>query len=87
MAKCIIISWFVNHDQKYVVLTMQVEKKVVNLLAAAYEEGRIVRGSEVELIVVTQGEERSPSITIRVAGEDVNAAVSLSNVSAVPFYM
>lgn len=51
------------------------ERRVVNLLAAAYEEGLVSKGSEVELVVEPQ-EESGPSIRLRVAGQ--TAAVSLN---------
>ena len=62
------------------------ERKVVNLLAAAYEQGSIARGSQVELVVEQEGEERRSVIRIKDAGKTV--AVDVSNVSSqlLPFY-
>lgn len=58
---------------------VQVERRVVNLLAAAYEQGLIVKGSQVELVVEAQGEERGPAIRLNVAGK--RTPVSVDNVS------
>lgn len=52
----------------------------MNLLAAAYEQGSIARGSQVELIVEQEGEERTPVIRLRDAGKTV--AVDVSAVSS-----
>lgn len=52
----------------------------MNLLAAAYEQGSIARGSQVELIVEQEGEERIPVIRLRDAGKTV--AVDVSAVSS-----
>ena len=52
------------------------ERKVVNLLAAAYEQGSIARGSQVELVVEQEGEERRPVIRLRDAGKTVAVDVS-----------
>ena len=60
----------------------------MNLLAAAYEQGSIAKGSQVELIVEQEGEERRPVIRLRDAGKTV--AVDVSAVSScsqlMPFY-
>ena len=60
----------------------------MNLLAAAYEQGSIAKGSQVELIVEQEGEERRPVIRLRDAGK--TAAVDVSAVSSysqlMPFY-
>lgn len=60
----------------------------MNLLAAAYEQGSIAKGSQVELIVEQEGEERRPVIRLRDAEKtvvvDVSAVSSYSQL--MPFY-
>ena len=63
---------------------LQVERRVVNLLAAAYEQGQIAKGSEVELRVESQGEERGPAIKLSVAGKKAPISVNVSS-QLVPF--
>ena len=63
---------------------LQVERRVVNLLAAAYEQGLIARGSEVELRVESQGEERGPAIKLNIAGKTAPISVNVSS-QLVPF--
>ena len=59
----------------------------MNLLAAAYEQGSIARGSQVELVVEQEGEERRSVIRLRDTGKMV--AVDVNDVSSrsqlVPF--
>lgn len=59
----------------------------MNLLAAAYEQGSIAKGSQVELVVEQEGEEKRSVIGLRDAGKTV--AVDVSDVSSrsqlVPF--
>ena len=71
-------------NRSFVVL-LQVERRAVNLLAAAYEQGSIVKGNKVELIVELEGEERRPVIRLRIVGK--TEAVNVNNVCAqlVPF--
>ena len=52
----------------------------MNLLAAAYEQGSIARGSQVELVVEQDREEGRPVIRLRDAGK--SAAVDVSAVSS-----
>ena len=52
----------------------------MNLLAAAYEQGSIARGSQVELVVEQDREEGRPVIRLRDAGKSV--AVDVSAVSS-----
>jgi hypothetical protein len=61
-----------------------VERKVVNLLAAAYEQGSIARGSQVELVVEHTKEEGRPVIRLRDAGKTVAVDVSAVNSSSQP---
>ena len=60
----------------------------MNLLAAAYEQGSIAKGSQVELIVEQEGEERRPVIRLRDAGKtvDVDISVVSSRSQLMPFY-
>ena len=52
----------------------------MNLLAAAYEQGSIARGSQVELVVEQEREEGRPVIRLRDTGKTV--AVDISAVSS-----
>ena len=52
----------------------------MNLLAAAYEQGSIARGSQVELVVEQEREEGRPVIRLRDARKTV--AVDVSAVSS-----
>ena len=65
----------------------QVEKRVVNLLAAAYEQGLITKGSEVELIVELQNDEGRPTIGLNVAGSQHSVSVNNVNTHLAPVYM
>ena len=46
------------------------ERRIVNLLAAAYEQGEIVKGNDVCLVVDSQRQaEREPVIRLQVSGK------------------
>ena len=64
-----------NHYAR-VVSIAQVERKVVNLLAAAYEQGAIAKGSHVELVVDQEGEERRSVIKLKDSGKTLGVDVS-----------
>ena len=57
-------------------------------MAAAYEQGLITKGSEVELIVELQdGEEGRPAVGINVAGSQPALGVSNVNTHLAPVYL
>ena len=65
-------------------ILLQVERRVVNLLAAAYEQGLIAKGNDVELRVESQGEERRPAIKLNVGGKTAPISVNFSS-QLIPF--
>lgn len=62
----------INLSRYCVLLIPQVERRVVNQLAAAYEQELLPKGCTLRLTVQSEGQEErsSPSLRLEVVGED-----------------